>query len=62
MRCYCCNNILTPYESTMRNVVTREFLDVCLKCLKTIDIPAIGNPKLHDENEAGTEIADYIEN
>lgn len=36
MRCYCCNNLLTDYESTIKSVNTNDFLDMCLKCLKTV--------------------------
>jgi len=36
MRCYCCNVLLTPYESTIKSVNTNDYLDMCLKCLKTV--------------------------
>jgi len=36
MRCYCCNNLLTDYESTIKSANTNEFLDMCLKCLKSV--------------------------
>jgi hypothetical protein len=36
MRCYCCNNLLTDYEATIKSVNTNNFLDMCLNCLKTV--------------------------
>lgn len=35
MRCYACNKILTPFEST-RKFASGEFVDMCTKCLGTI--------------------------
>ena len=36
MRCYCCNNLLTDYEATIKSVNNNDYLDMCLKCLKTV--------------------------
>jgi len=36
MRCYCCNNILTPVEATRRFKESEEFTDMCDKCLNEI--------------------------
>ena len=36
MRCYCCNNLLTDYESTIKSINCDDYLDMCLKCLKTV--------------------------
>lgn len=36
MRCYCCNKLLTDYESTLKSVNTNSYLDMCLTCLKTV--------------------------
>lgn len=36
MRCYCCNNLLTDYEATIKSVNTNSYLDMCLACLKTV--------------------------
>ena len=36
MRCYCCNNLLTDYESTIKSVTTNSYLDMCLTCLKIV--------------------------
>lgn len=61
MRCYCCNNVLTPYESTIRNSTTKEFIDMCLKCIKTVDntLNVVGRPDLlNDNNEVNEDIND----
>lgn len=36
MRCYCCNNILTPSESTRKFKESGAFTDMCNSCLSTI--------------------------
>lgn len=36
MRCYCCDNPLSPRESTRRFKVSGFFTDMCDKCLNTI--------------------------
>lgn len=37
MRCYCCNAQLSSQESTRRFQESEEFVDMCNKCLSTID-------------------------
>lgn len=37
MRCTCCNAVLTDYESTVRHAITKQFLELCGQCLKTIE-------------------------
>lgn len=36
MRCYCCDALLTDYESTLKSVNTNDYLDICLRCLKSV--------------------------
>jgi hypothetical protein len=36
MRCYCCDKILSDFESTRKSVVTGDYLDMCNKCYSTI--------------------------
>lgn len=36
MRCVCCNNTLSDYESTRRHGRTGEFLDTCNQCFKFV--------------------------
>ena len=59
MRCYCCNNILTNYEATLRNRSTDEFTDICLKCLKGLSINVEGNKSLLLDKE-NPEVEDYL--
>lgn len=33
MRCNCCNKMLSDFEATRRNSKTREFMDMCNKCI-----------------------------
>jgi hypothetical protein len=56
MRCSCCNKNLSDYESTLRHPETKEFLDICNKCLKDIPITPIEgvnsvNTQHYDEEE-----------
>lgn len=37
MKCYCCNNTLTTQEATRKFKTSGEYVDMCNKCLSTID-------------------------
>ena len=37
MKCYCCDKILTTQEATRRFKESGMFVDMCNKCLVTID-------------------------
>ena len=37
MRCECCNVLLTTQESTRKFKTSGEYVDMCNKCLHTID-------------------------
>lgn len=52
MRCYCCNVVLTPAEST-RKFSSGEYADMCTKCLSTIqeDI-LVDEENEHDETDS----------
>lgn len=39
MRCRCCDRLLSDYESTRKDVVTGEYLDMCNKCFCESDLP-----------------------
>lgn len=49
MRCCCCNRALNDYESTLKSLSTGEFLDACIRCLKDLDIEAVGNGELSQD-------------
>jgi hypothetical protein len=36
MRCYCCDRVLSDFESTRKSATTGEYLDMCNKCYSTI--------------------------
>lgn len=39
MRCSCCNTALTDYEVTLRHAVSKQFIEMCVLCLKDTEIP-----------------------
>jgi hypothetical protein len=41
MRCYCCNNNLTDFESTRRSAETGDFLEMCNRCVKGMGIATV---------------------
>jgi hypothetical protein len=67
MRCICCNTALNDYESTVRHGITRQFLEMCSICLKSVDayIPVMVRNDLLSENDTGNgelvEDDEYIE-
>lgn len=67
MRCQCCNAVLTDYELTIRHGITKQFVEMCSTCLKSIDafIPLQVRNDLLSENDIGNgellEDDDYIE-
>ena len=68
MRCICCNAALNDYESTVRHGITRQFLEMCSICLKSVDayIPIqVRNDLLSENDTANGELIEdddsYIE-
>jgi hypothetical protein len=70
MRCQCCNTALDDYESTMRHAITRQFLEMCGTCLRTVDayIPVQVRNDLMSEADTGNlddslldNIDDYVD-
>tara|TARA_R110002153_G_scaffold254359_1_gene412771 strand:- start:318 stop:503 length:186 start_codon:yes stop_codon:yes gene_type:complete len=47
MRCKACNALLTDYEATRKSNNSKEFLDLCNDCYKSIndDVEVIDNIK-----------------
>ena len=60
MRCTCCDAILNDYEATMRHAITKQFIEICGTCLKTIDayIPIQVRNDLASEHDSA--IADSL--
>ena len=59
MRCKSCNTLLSEYETSMRSVDTKEFLDFCLSCAKDSDVLTYGNSSLMHEYEEYPEELDH---
>lgn len=55
MRCCCCNENLNDYESTLRGAKTGDFLDMCRKCLKDLNIEILPNKNNPDDPSEGDE-------
>ena len=57
MRCYCCNKILSDFESTRKSASTGEYLDMCNKCYSTIkdELHAVERHDLYDGDEENLE-------
>ena len=36
MHCNCCNKLLTDYESTRKNAITRDYIDLCRVCFEDV--------------------------
>ncbi len=45
MRCDCCDKPLTDYECSLKSVEFGVYMNTCIKCLKGLDIPVVGNAK-----------------
>ena len=55
MRCCCCNANLSDYESTLKSATTGQYLDMCRKCLKDLDIPTLKNTHDPDAEQPNDE-------
>lgn len=64
MRCRACNEILTDYESSVRSVFSREYVNLCKWCLGTIktDCVAVGNINLMSDLDYLNGASDEAEN
>ena len=51
MRCYCCNNILTPQEASAKFKASGNYTETCKKCLKTMDVPVIFPKQAFEKDE-----------
>jgi hypothetical protein len=50
MRCQACNVVLTPQESTRKFAISGDYVDLCNKCLSTIDdVDTLDSEYLDDE-------------
>ena len=55
MRCQCCNASLNDYESTVRHGITKQFVELCSTCLRSVDayIPLQVRNDLLSEGDVG---------
>lgn len=51
MRCQCCNNNLSDWESTARDPDTGLFRDMCKRCIKSSGIKVVGRKDLNPDVE-----------
>lgn len=61
MRCYCCNRVLSDYESTRKSATTGGYLDMCNKCVKSSGISYEDRPDLEDVFSSELEEENFIE-
>ena len=52
MKCCCCDKTLSDYESTLKHRTEGYYLDMCVKCLKGLSIPAQGRDDLLGAQQA----------
>jgi hypothetical protein len=64
MRCYCCDKILSDFESTRKSVSTGDYLDMCNKCYSTIkdELHSEERYDLFDGDEDELEDNNYLSN
>ena len=64
MRCYCCDKILSDFESTRKSVITGDYLDMCNKCYATIkdELHAEERYDLFDGDEEELEDESFLSN
>lgn len=55
MRCQACNVILTTQEATRKFKESGDFVDLCNKCLSTIDEDVNYSDGNHEEDDGGYE-------
>ena len=60
MRCYCCNNLLTDYESTIKSANTNDYLDMCLKCLKSVKEDVLYRDRIDLLSSSDVDDLDYF--
>jgi hypothetical protein len=58
MRCLCCNNALSDFESTIKGTLSNTYLDMCKKCIKGLDLATKGVEEDFDGEEEEYEFFD----
>lgn len=57
MHCVACNKLLTDFESTRRNAITKDFVDLCKVCFEDVKglFPVIERKDLVTESDLDLE-------
>jgi hypothetical protein len=50
-RCDACNEVLTDYEMSVKDLITDEYVGLCSACCKAAQLTVSGNPSLMDVDE-----------
>ena len=61
MRCYSCDKALNDFESTRKSATTGEYMDLCNKCFKDVDVATFDREDLDDTFVSVLEDPDYDE-
>lgn len=63
MRCQSCNQLLTAYESTLKNATTYKYFDLCKTCFEDIKpfVAVIDRKDLITEQDFDTEPEDDLD-
>ena len=59
MKCCSCVKILTDFEATRRGALSGDFLDLCNKCIKGLNISTIDRPDLEGTDSDSDYEDDY---
>lgn len=59
-RCDACNEPLTDYEMSMKDLFTGEYIGLCSKCCKEAQLTVSGNPELQDTNDTDNYFDDFL--
>ena len=58
--CDACNVILTPYEMSMKDLYTGEYVGLCGLCCKEAELTVAGNPNLLDNSDTENYFDDIL--
>ena len=59
MKCHSCDIILSDFEATRRGKLSGQFLDLCNKCIKDLNIETIDRNDLYGKHQPTFEDPEY---
>ncbi len=64
MHCVACNQLLTDFESTRKNAITKDYVDLCKRCFEDVKglFPVIERKDLITESDLDPSEQDVGEN